>query len=66
MQPGAFGENLCTTGWTEADVCIGDVMRFVSAILQISQGRQPCWKLNKRFGQDDMAFAGQSTGRTGW
>jgi MOSC domain-containing protein YiiM len=63
---GAFGENLFTTGWTEANICIGDVVRFGSAVLQISQGRQPCWKLNKRFGLDEMAFAVQKTGRTGW
>jgi MOSC domain-containing protein YiiM len=63
---GAFGENLCTTGWTEANVCIGDVVRFGAMILQISQGRQPCWKLNKRFGRNDMAIAVQKTGRTGW
>jgi MOSC domain-containing protein YiiM len=63
---GAFGENFSTTGWTEADVCIGDTMRFGTAVLQISQGRQPCWKLNKRFGRNDMAFSVQKSGRTGW
>lgn len=63
---GAFGENLCTMGWTESNICIGDVVRFGSALLQVSQGRQPCWKLNKRFARDDMAFSVQTTGRTGW
>ncbi len=65
-QPGAFGENFCTMGWTEAHICIGDIVRFGTSILQVSQGRQPCWKLNKRFGRDDMAYAVQKTGRTGW
>lgn len=37
-RPGAFGENLSTRGWTEANVCIGDVVRFGSALLQVSQG----------------------------
>ena len=64
--PGAFGENLSTTGWREANVCIGDVVRFGSALLQVSQGRQPCWKLNLRFGRIDMALRVQSSGRTGW
>lgn len=64
--PGAFGENLCTKGWTEADICLGDVVRFGSAVLQVSQGRQPCWKLNKRFDRNDMAYTVQKTGRTGW
>lgn len=64
--PGAFGENLSTTGWTEADICIGDVVRFGPVLLQVSQGRQPCFRLNRRFGRDDMAVLVQRTGRTGW
>ncbi|NQD96856.1 MOSC domain-containing protein, partial [Pseudomonas sp. CrR25] len=27
MQPGAFGENFSSTGWTEHDVCLGDRIR---------------------------------------
>ncbi|MBP2312202.1 MOSC domain-containing protein [Azospirillum soli] len=65
-QPGAFGENLSTLGLTEADVCVGDVFRAGSAVLQVTQGRQPCWKLNHRFGVPDMAKRVQTTGRTGW
>lgn len=64
--PGAFGENLSTTGWTEHSVHIGDVVRFGTALLQISQGRQPCWKLNARFGREDAAYRTQMSGRTGW
>jgi len=64
--PGAFGENFSTTGWTEYSVHIGDVVRFGSALLQVSQGRQPCWKLNVRFNRDDVAYRTQSSGRTGW
>lgn len=64
--PGAFGENLATTGWTEQDVCIGDVACFGSALLQVSQGRQPCFKLDRRFGRTGIALAVQRTGRTGW
>lgn len=64
--PGAFGENLSTTGWTEEEICIGDVIRFGTALLQVSQGRQPCFKLNLRFGLRDMALRLQKTGRTGW
>ncbi|MDY0883161.1 MOSC domain-containing protein [Dongia soli] len=65
-QPGAFGENVSTTGMTEAEVCIGDVYRLGSALVQVSQGRQPCWKLNVRFDVPDMALRVQNTGRTGW
>lgn len=64
--PGAFGENLSTSGWTEADVHLGDVVRLGHVTLQVSQGRQPCWKLNFRFDRVKMAFDVQNTGRTGW
>lgn len=64
--PGAFGENLSTTGLTEADICIGDLWRAGSVLLQVSQARQPCWKLNLRFGVADMARRVQASGRTGW
>lgn len=62
----AFGENISTVGLTETTVCIGDVYRLGDIRLQVSQGRQPCWKLNERFGQSDMARKVQTTGRTGW
>jgi MOSC domain-containing protein YiiM len=64
--PGAFGENLSTTGLTEAQVFIGDIYRLGTARVEVSQGRQPCWRLNERFGLDDMARRVQESGRTGW
>jgi MOSC domain-containing protein YiiM len=65
-RPGAFGENLSTLGLTERDVAIGDVFEIGTAQIEISQGRQPCWKLNERFGLADMARRVQSSGRIGW
>lgn len=65
-QPGGFGENLSTLGWDEASLCIGDVIEWGEARLQVSQPRQPCWKLNLRFGIDDMARRVQDAARTGW
>jgi MOSC domain-containing protein YiiM len=61
-----FGENISTLGLVEAEVCIGDVFALGSAQLQVSQGRQPCWKLNARFGRSDMSRRVQESGRTGW
>tara|TARA_R110002072_G_scaffold15856_12_gene62725 strand:+ start:1278 stop:1946 length:669 start_codon:yes stop_codon:yes gene_type:complete len=49
-----FGENVSTAGLTESDVHIGDRFRLGSALLEISQPRQPCWKLEHRFGRKDM------------
>lgn len=64
--PGGFGENISTSGLTEATVAVGDIFRLGSALLQVSQGRQPCWKLNRRFDTPDMAWRVQQSGRTGW
>ncbi len=63
---GAFGENISTSGLTEAEVCVGDIFRLGSALLQVSQGRQPCWKLGVRFGRPTLPREVQETGRTGW
>lgn len=64
--PGAFGENLSSRGLDESRVCLGDRFRLGTALLEVSQGRQPCWKLNDRFGVLDMARRVQDSGRTGW
>lgn len=64
--PAAFGENLYTRGLTESDVCLGDCYRVGEALLEVSQARQPCWKLSERFGRAGMAAEVQRTGRTGW
>jgi MOSC domain-containing protein YiiM len=66
VRPGGFGENLVIEGATEADICLGDRWRLGGALLEVSQGRQPCWKLNLRFGLPDMARQVQTAGRTGW
>ena len=64
--PGAFGENFSTLGFNEKNIAIGDVFRIGSALIQVSQGRKPCWKLNIRFQVKDMALRVQRTGQTGW
>jgi len=63
---GGFGENLSTEGFTEADLCMGDVFSAGSARIQISQGRQPCWKLNLHTENPAQAASFQKTARTGW
>jgi MOSC domain-containing protein YiiM len=66
LEPGTFGENLLVEGVVEADICLGDRWRLGGALLEVSQARQPCWRLNLRFERPDMARLVQSTGRTGW
>ncbi|MEO0062082.1 MAG: hypothetical protein RLZZ08_642 [Pseudomonadota bacterium] len=64
--PGAFGENLSTTGITESDLRIGDRFRLGTALVEVSHGRQPCWKLDHRFGGAGIMKRVVQTGRSGW
>ena len=66
LREGGFGENISTVGMDENSVCIGDKYRIGSVILEVSQARQPCWKLNLRFGHPDMSHLVQDSLRTGW
>lgn len=63
---GSFGENFTTQGADETQVCIGDVYRIGTVLVQVSQPRQPCWKLDRRWQVSDLAKRVQQTGRTGW
>ena len=63
---GAFGENISTTALTERDVCIGDRFRLGTALVEVCQGRQPCWKQAHRLGDKSVVAAMVKSGRTGW
>ena len=64
--PGAFGENISTEGLVESEACIGDRYRLGSALVEISQGRQPCWKLGHRFGVATVPATVVTARRSGW
>jgi len=63
---GAFGENLTIEGWSEATVCVGDVVALGGAVLQLSQPRGPCWKIGRRWRIAELPSRVQRSGRTGW
>ena len=65
-EPGGFGSNLAVTGLTEEMVHIGDRFRLGSALTEVSQPRQPCWKIEHRFGHKGMVASIIKTGRCGW
>ena len=62
----AFGENIVASGLTESDVHIADRFRLGTAVLEISQPRQPCWKIDHRFGVKGMAAEVVRSHRSGW
>lgn len=51
---GAFGENLTVEGLLESEINIGDRFRIGAAEVMVTQPRFPCFKLNLKFGRDDM------------
>lgn len=63
---GAFGENISATGLVEGDVCIGDRFTLGSAVVEISQGRQPCWKQGHAMSWPEMVALIVETSRCGW
>ncbi|MEL6530136.1 MAG: MOSC domain-containing protein [Pseudomonadota bacterium] len=65
-QPGAFGSNLAVSDVSEEHVHIGDRFRIGTALLEISQPRQPCWKVDHRFGVKGMTATIVRSGRCGW
>lgn len=64
-QPGAFGENFSCADMTESRLCLGDIFRVGEALVQCSHARQPCWKLNHRFGKSDVLKTMVRTGKCG-
>lgn len=63
---GAFGENFTLSDWTEDDLCIGDIIQCGEVILQVSQPRQPCFKLGLRHNLPDLPVHVQKKGYTGF
>ncbi len=64
--PGAFGSNIAVRGLTESDVALGSRFRLGTAMLEACQPRQPCWKIEHRFGEKAMVKRILATGRCGW
>lgn len=65
-KPAGMGENLSTEGMTEDTVCVGDRFQWGEAVIEVSQPRSPCYKLNKRWGITNFSQQVQDTGRCGW
>ena len=66
LGPGSFGENLTLSGWPEAAVRIGDRFRIGEVELQVSQPRQPCFKLGMRFDDPSLPKRFFASGRVGY
>ena len=66
LPPGSVGENVSLAGATDLDVRIGDIFRWGTATVQISQPRAPCFKLTMHTGRKDVGPHLIETKRCGW
>ncbi len=51
---GIFGENLTISEIDESSIYIGDIYQIGTSIVQVTQPRQPCYKLGIRFGTQQI------------
>jgi len=63
---GAFAENFTVAGLDESTVCVGDSYSVGSACVQVSQPRQPCVNITRRWQAPGLTERVGQTGRTGW
>ncbi|UHA72124.1 MOSC domain-containing protein [Paenibacillus sp. 481] len=62
----AFGENITTSGMLEHEIHVGDTFKLGEAVVQISQPRQPCFKVAARYDMKEVPVWMQDTGYTGY
>lgn len=62
LASGFVGENLTIEGLLEADVWVGDELRFPDCVLRVTAPREPCYKFNAVMG---FAQAGRTMAQTG-
>lgn len=63
---GALAENLTLGMIDEKDVRIGDVHKIGSTVMEVSQPRQPCWKISRRWQNKGFTKYIYDSGETGW
>lgn len=61
-----FGENLIISNITQKEVCVGDIYNIGEAVVQVTQPRQPCWKLSASTQVKKMTAVIFQHGLTGW
>jgi len=61
-----FGENVTVVGLTEQKAHIGDVFSFGGAVIQVTEPRNPCYKLAAKYDVPDLVVRMRDTGYTGF
>nr|CAA6830771.1 MAG: Uncharacterized protein conserved in bacteria [uncultured Thiotrichaceae bacterium] len=66
LSVGSMGENISAQGMHEQNVFIGDIYLMGGITVQVSQPRQPCWKINSKFDDSRLVKFVTQTYINGW
>src|SRR5262249_28444786 len=66
LQPGCVGENLTLNRISEEQICVGDIVRVGSGLVQVSGPRVPCANQARRIGRSDWVKLTIRENRTGF
>ncbi|QFK73207.1 MOSC domain-containing protein [Pradoshia sp. D12] len=66
FKAGDFGENLTIFGLTEDKVRIGDILKADGCLFQVTQPREPCYKIAARHNIDQLPFWIRASGYSGY
>lgn len=61
----SIGCNIFVDNYDENDICIGDIYTIGEVKLEVTQPRQPCWKIGALFGKEVSRFIIKQSA-TGW
>lgn len=66
LPPGRVGENVTLDNITEDEICVGDIVRLGSALVQVSGPRVPCGNQARWIGRKDWVKLTLKENRTGF
>ena len=61
-----FGENLTVSNLDEREAYFGNQYQLGDAIIEISEIREPCWKIQAKYQIPDLVKRMSTTGKTGF
>ncbi|MCS5348098.1 MOSC domain-containing protein [Staphylococcus aureus] len=61
-----FGENLTFENLDEADVFFGNQYQLGEAVIEVSEIREPCWKIQAKYNIPDIVKRMSTSGKTGF
>lgn len=65
LAPATFGENLTLSGISITNALVGERWAVGSAVLRVTQPREPCWKLGQKMGDPEFPRRFREAGRAG-